>query len=349
MAVSGSCCSAPAAVPPGVIALPTDLTLLDRLGALRMRLNMGRGGYRVTPGLYRVGTPGEGSPVLVTSNYKLTVDHVRAGIAGVDAWLLVVDTHGINVWCAAGKGTFGTVNVARAIVESGLADVVSHRVVVVPQLGATGVAAHEVKAFTGFKVVFGPVRADDIPAFLGAGMKATPEMRTVTFGLADRLILTGVELSAGWNPRMLAGLAVAVAFSGLGVWGYSLEALLARGGALVIGAYAGLLAGALLMPVALPWLPFRAFSAKGALVGALVSGGVAVLVRPAIGTLATIALASATTALASYVAMNFTGASAITSLSGVQAEMRRALPWQIAGAAIAAVLWVVTAFLGRGW
>ena len=38
------------------------------------------------------------------------------------------------------------------------------------------------------------------------------------------------------------------------------------------------------------------------------------------------------TALASFVAMNFTGSSTYTSPSGVEFEMRKAIPWQLAGA-----------------
>lgn len=347
--MSGSCCGAASSVVPTVTAVSADLTLHDRLGALRMRLNVGRADYRVTPGLYRVGSPSPDSPVLVTANYKLSFDHVRSAIAGLDAWLLAIDTHGINVWCAAGKGTLGTMNVSRAIVESGLADVVSHRTVIVPQLGATGVAAHDVRAFTGFRVVFGPVRAEDLPRFLANGMQATPAMRTVTFGLRDRLVLTGVELSTGWKPATLTVLALLVALSGLGVWGFSRDAVLARGAALLAAGYAGLLAGALAMPALLPWLPFRAFSAKGALLGAVPAVVLAVHFAPSIGWLAAAGAACATVAIASYVAMNFTGASAITSLSGVQAEMRRALPWQVASGAVAVVAWVASAFLGRGW
>lgn len=326
----------------------TELTLVDRLGALRMRFNMGRMAYRVETGLYRVGGPSAESPVLVTSNYKLTFDHVRSRLAGIDAWLLVIDTKGINVWCAAGKGTFGTMSVAQGIIESGLAQVVSHKTVVLPQLGAPGVAAHDVKAFTGFRVVYGPVRADDIPAFLAAGMKATETMRAVTFGLTDRLTLTGVELSAGWNVRYVLGLLAVVAVSGFGIWGFSTDALLARGGAAVIAAYSGLLAGALFMPALLPWLPFRSFSAKGALVGGVVAAALFALFVPAIG-VAALGACFASVAIASYVAMNFTGASPITSLSGVEAEMRQALPWQVGGAASALVLWIASAFLSRGW
>lgn len=65
-------------------------------------------GYTIDPGLYALGNPDESSPVLVTANYKLTFDRLRQSLPKLDAWVLVLDTKGINVWCAAGKGTFGT-------------------------------------------------------------------------------------------------------------------------------------------------------------------------------------------------------------------------------------------------
>jgi CO dehydrogenase/acetyl-CoA synthase gamma subunit (corrinoid Fe-S protein) len=73
-----------------------------------MRWGIGRHRYRIEPGLYAVGTPGSDSPVLVTANYKMSFDALRRELGGLDAWILVLETDGINVWCAAGKGTFGT-------------------------------------------------------------------------------------------------------------------------------------------------------------------------------------------------------------------------------------------------
>jgi hypothetical protein len=136
---------------------------------------------------------------LVTANYKLAVDLVRSHLTGLNVWLLVLDTKGVNVWCA-GKGTFGTEELVRRIASVNLADVVKHRNVIVPQLGATGVAAHEVKRATGFSVRYGPVRASDIPAYLAAGTRATPAMRRVRFGWKYRLVLAPVELVGALKP-----------------------------------------------------------------------------------------------------------------------------------------------------
>ena len=174
--------------------LKTDLNFADRIGACKMRLGIGRMRYRVNPGLYAVGNPTLESQVLVSANYKLSLDHLRSNLGGVDAWIMVLDTKGVNVWCAAGKGTFGTDEIIRRIESTNLPEIVSHNVLIVPQLGAPGVAAHEVRKRSGFRVVYGPVRAKDIPAFLEAKMKATPEMRQVQFNLLDRIAIIPVEL-----------------------------------------------------------------------------------------------------------------------------------------------------------
>ena len=127
----------------------------DRLGAWRVRWGFGRDDYRVKPGLYALGTPNAAAPVLVTANYKLTFDQLRSSLDDLDAWLLVVDTRGINVWCAAGKGTFCAEEVARVVLETRLAEIVDHRRLVLPQLSAPGVAAHKVKEACGFRASSG--------------------------------------------------------------------------------------------------------------------------------------------------------------------------------------------------
>ncbi|RXM21708.1 acetyl-CoA synthase subunit gamma, partial [Citrobacter sp. AAK_AS5] len=87
--------------------------------------------------------PDKNSPVIVTANYKLTFDVVRNAISGMNLWMLVLNTHGVNVWCAAGKGTFGTGEIARMVKMTKLATIVSHRNLIVPQLGAPGVSAQD--------------------------------------------------------------------------------------------------------------------------------------------------------------------------------------------------------------
>jgi hypothetical protein len=319
-----------------VPVVATILTSADRLGVLRVRLGINRGHYRIRPGLYAVGAPDDTAPVLVTANYKLSFDAVRRELEGRDAWMLVLDTRGVNVWCAAGKGTFGTAEVVRQVRETGLANVVSHYTLVLPQLGAPGVAAHDVRTATGFRVVYGPVRAADLPAFLDDRMRATPEMRRVRFGLADRFAVTGTELSVLRDPKVLAGAAALMLAAALGLLPWA-PVLLALGAGI-----AAVLAGALVVPLALPWIPGRAFALKGALAGAAVALAFVVFAGVTLDPAGSVALVLGVTAISSFAAMNYTGTTTFTSLSGVLWEMRRAVPLQAIGAAVALVALLVS-------
>jgi hypothetical protein len=327
----------------------TTLSVGDHLGAWRVRWGIGRADYRVEPGLYAVGNPSDQSDVFVTANYKMSFDRLRSQLGGRDAWIMVLDTKGINVWCAAGKGTFGTQEIIDRVAQTQLRAVVSHRTLVLPQLGAPGVAAHEVKRQTGFTVVYGPVRAEDLPAFLDAGMKATPEMRRVRFTLRDRVVLTPIEL-VGSAKHALLIVAAMIVLGGLGTAGYSLRRVATVGlssAALFCCAY---LAGAVLAPALLPWLPGRVFAAKGAWAGLLAfaaAGGIAVWVDARVldGGLAVAAWVLIFVAVASFMAMNFTGASTYTSLSGVLREVRIAGRAQAVCAVAGLVLWVAALFV----
>ena len=327
----------------------TALDARDRLGTFKARWGVGRMDCRVPPGLYAVGNPDAAATVLVSANYKMSFDCLRAAMAGRDAWILVLDTDGINVWCAAGKGTFGTDELVRRVQAVSLERVVSHRTLVVPQLGAPGVSAHEVKARCGFRVSYGPVRAWDLPGFLDAGGKATLDMRRVRFPLRDRVALIPVELVMGAKVAFLLALAVLLV-GGLGPDGYSLGGLLGHGlpaAAILLGTF---VAATVLGPTLLPWLPGRAFAVKGALLGVLLAAVAGAL---SLGTggqswLHAAAWALLIPALSSFVLMNFTGASTYTSLSGVLREMRVALPVQGAVALIGFGLWVTGLFVSRG-
>jgi CO dehydrogenase/acetyl-CoA synthase delta subunit len=81
----------------------TALSLQDRFSTFIVRCGINRNQYRVAPGLYGVGQPDKTSEVLVTANFKLTFDHLRKELTSLNAWILVLDTQGINVWCAAGE------------------------------------------------------------------------------------------------------------------------------------------------------------------------------------------------------------------------------------------------------
>ena len=82
--------------------------LRSRTGAFRMK-------YSVAPGLYSIGGPDKDSDVFVSANYKLSFDMLRRELKGMNAWILVLDTKAINVWCAAGKRTFSADEIVKRI------------------------------------------------------------------------------------------------------------------------------------------------------------------------------------------------------------------------------------------
>ncbi len=297
---------------------PTTSTIswANRWDHFLARWGVNRSGHRVEPGLYALSNPTPDSLVFVTANYTLSFDALRSALAGMDGYIMVLDTQGINVWCAAGKGTFGTDELAHRIDATALHDVVNHRVLILPQLGAPGVAAHEVKKRSGFKVEYGPVRAADLPEYLKTRI-ATPEMRQVRFALRDRLILIPVELVHVLLPMLIA--AVVVFFVG-GLWA----------SAAVVTA---ILAGVVLFPILLPWLPTHDFSSKGFILGGVVALPFALAVflgNPdatrwrQIGAALTYLLALPP--VTAFLALNFTGSTSFTSRSGVRCEIFTYIP-----------------------
>jgi hypothetical protein len=327
-----------------VPVVSTELSRADRWGDLKATWAIRRMDYTVDPGLYAVGNPDQGSPVFASANYKLSFDTLRRELNGLDAWTMVLDTDGINVWCAAGKGTFGTEEMVNRIERTNLNEVVNHRKIIVPQLGATGVAAHEVKRSSGFSVVYGPVRASDIHPFIKAGMVATREMRRVTFTLRERARLIPAEILQGLK-YLFPVMGVFVILAGLTRGGYSSQLMLEVGSRSAANLTLAFVAGLALAPALLPWLPGRSFSFKGVL-----SGGIMFVVALLAGVagqrpIEIISWGFMYASISSFSTMNLTGASTYTSLSGVKKEMRIAVPLQIVAAAVGFALWVIARFV----
>jgi hypothetical protein len=315
------------------------------MGTVLARLGLGRDNYLVTPGLYGSGAPDAESPVMVTANYKLSFDALRSHLAGISAWILVVNTRGINVWCAAGKGTFSTQEVDYRVKAARLADIVTHRRLILPQLSATGVSARQVKKLCGFEVVWGPVHARDLKGYLSNNLKATPEMRRVTFTLRERVELIPVELGQLSKPTLYLVPSLFL-LSGVGHGIFSVGAAVSRGATAVLAYILAIMAGAVLTPTLLPWLPGRAFAVKGAIMGAAVGALLSTLFAGQLVFLEMLALTLFIMAVSSYLAMNFTGSTPFTSPTGVEKEMRKAIPAQAVVALAAVVLWASAGFMG---
>ena len=143
--------------------------------------------HREATGLHQIGNPNRHSPVLVTANFDLSAKRVRQALSGRDAWLLVLSTDGINVWCAAAAGILNHHRVIDAIMVADLANRVDHRDVILPALCASGVDLKAIREATGFRARFGPVYARDIPEYLDAGMKKCEAMLRFRFDLRHRL------------------------------------------------------------------------------------------------------------------------------------------------------------------
>jgi hypothetical protein len=287
---------------------------------------MNRMGHRVEPGLYRLGSPTSDSPVFASANYTLSFDALRSALAGYNAHILVLDTKGINVWCAAGKGTFGTGELVNRIEITGLGSIVAHRKIIVPQLGAPGISAHEVQRRSGFRVEYGPVRARDLPAYIGTG-KATPEMRRVEFPVRDRIVLAPVELVHVALPTVIIAAAL---------W-------FLAGPVAAFATIAAVTAGTVLFPVLLPFIPTKDFSTKGLLLGGVVAIPFAAAFASAPALPIWAALAAALTplllmpAVTAYLALNFTGSTTFTSRTGVRTEIFRYIS-VMAGLAVAGII-----------
>ena len=158
-------------------------------------------------GLRTVGRPGPGAPVFATCNFDLTVRRVIRALRGLDCYLLVAPSKGINVWCAAGGGMFNAHSIVSVLKTSHIAEKVNHRMLILPQLSAPGIDVARVERETGWHCKFGPVYAQDIPAYVAANFRKTEAMRQVRFPLGDRL-----EMAIMWATplSLVAGILVAI-------------------------------------------------------------------------------------------------------------------------------------------
>ena len=323
--------------------MAAELTWRDKRGTLGARTGFFRNNYKISPGLYCMGEPTIRSPVLVTANYKLTFDALRTELVGLNAWLLFIATRVINVWCAAGKGTFSAEEIAYQVKRANLDRIVAHREILLPQLAANGVAAHALKRLCGFRGRFGPILASDLPKFLQTG-EADEDMRTVTFSLRQRAVLIPLEICMLWKQLGVVAVIIFL-LSGISPDFFSLTLALNRGIIPVYATLVALVAGAVATPLLLPWLPFRQFWLKGVIMGGLASFMLLFMGWQPLGGIEKIALCLWTIGCSAYLAMNFTGSTPFTSLSGVTREMRRGLVFQLSSAVLALIFWIAGPFV----
>ena len=151
--------------------------------------------FPVQTGIRWVGHPDRESPVLVTANYSLTEKRLKKGLGGLDCYLLLANTRGVNPWCASAEGNFNAHEVASVIKSSRIGELVDHQTLILPQLCAPGVSKRDVSKLTGWKARFGPVYAKDIPEYIRCDFQKNPVMHIYEF-----------------NPRTGLDLAISMSF-----------------------------------------------------------------------------------------------------------------------------------------
>jgi len=117
-------------------------------------------------GLYQVGEPNAGSPVLTTTNFSLTYFTVEGDVEAsrVPSWILVVDTEGTSVLTAWASEKFTADTIAAAIKKAGVEEKVSHRKIIIP--GGVAVLSGKLQDASGWQVLVGPRESSGIPTYL---------------------------------------------------------------------------------------------------------------------------------------------------------------------------------------
>lgn len=270
--------------------------------------------YAVEPGLYYTGATWDPeAPLLVTGNYLLTILALHRGLEGRPVRLLVVDSDGINVWCASGKGRFSVPLILTELDRYDPALLGERPRLILPKLGLGGVKLAVLRS-AGLRPVVGPIHARDLPAFLDDTPLKHRQDDHLRFGLAARAF--------AWLPGLVQYL------------GYGLVALLALLGFEALGgppAPLGLLAIVAWLgtayPLLFPWIPGRRFAVKGLWLGGATAAALALGALAGGLSMATLpAAALFSVAMAIFVGLSFTGNSAVSNYSEVRREIARFLP-----------------------
>jgi acetyl-CoA decarbonylase/synthase, CODH/ACS complex subunit gamma len=121
---------------------------------------------QIEPKVYPIGQVSAKSPVLVTTNFSLSYYTVLGEVEAskVPTYILTVDTEGQSVLTAWASEKFNGETVRKAMDRFGVADLVSHKEIIIP--GYVAVMSGDLEDQTGWKVIVGPKEAAGIPSFL---------------------------------------------------------------------------------------------------------------------------------------------------------------------------------------
>jgi acetyl-CoA decarbonylase/synthase complex subunit gamma len=279
----------------GTSPLPLRIGLVDYAKALVAWVLSFRRTYAVAPGLYYTGDHYDPeAPLLVTANYHLTVFLVTRRVRAANARLLVIDTDGINVWCAAGKGRFGNHEITRQL-DRYPRDLLSTRPrlrLILPKFGMSGVDLRALRQ-QGLRPIVGPLYAKDLPAYLASPPLKNRQLTALSALLAAAVSLLALPLGA---PVQLG----------------------------MIGVIAAL---ATAYPLLFPLIPGRRFAVKGLLLGLLASAVLLAVswIRDE-SLLSVLFVVPFTLAAGILIGLEFTGNSAVSNYSRVKREIVVFLP-----------------------
>ena len=197
---------------------------------------------------------------------------------------------------------------------------------------------------TGFKVLFGPVRASDIKEFIKSNYVASKDLRQVKFDFIDRIKLIPVDFIYG-KKYFLYVLVIIILISGVDKNIFTIESLKLNFLKYFINVLLAYSSGIILTPLLLPYLQTRSFALKGLLTGLTTFALLSFYKIIGNSIFESISWLLIIASVSSFAAMNFTGSSTYTSLSGVMKEMKKAIPFQIAFCALGLILLVISKFL----
>ncbi|MFZ5632443.1 MAG: acetyl-CoA decarbonylase/synthase complex subunit gamma [Bacillota bacterium] len=141
----------------------------DVLPLITLRLNIYTDPQKpiaVEAKIYEIGNVTPDSPVYVTTNFSLTYFCVAGDVEAsrVPGYILPVDTDGISVMTGWAAGKFTPEKITEMLQNSGIADKVKHRKVIIP--GGVAVLSGKLNELSGWEVLVGPRESSGIATFL---------------------------------------------------------------------------------------------------------------------------------------------------------------------------------------
>ncbi len=290
-----------------------SLTWLDYLKAMISWFDAFKRTYVLEPGLYYTGEAHDKTtPILVTANYRLTLFTILRKLKGMNVRILVIDTDGINVWCASGKQKFNTAEIMKQVNRYEKETLTDDKrpALILPKLSLSGV---DIKALrqAGVKPIIGPVYAKQLPEYLTHPPLKDQKNDIIQFGFLSRLFT--------WLPGF-------VQFC----WYFLLVVIIAK--TLMIELQTWWILGLVgvivtVYPLLFPRIPGKQFAVKGIWLALVMTAGIgASFLLGLISAFHLSTLTIFTFATSLFFGLSYTGNSAVSNYTMVRKETARYLP-----------------------